>query len=114
MHNFFTSSSNPTLDHHGRFFVANALVAEFMGVKLFFLETLGYTPLLSGRSWAIVNGISFTLTAWCIALAGGVCDDGSDERIFWSARRATHLLLNGRLDRIRIYDALSGHGPGTG
>lgn len=44
------------------FFIANALVAEFMGVKLFSLEkTLGFQPLdltLLGQ-----HGLSFTLTA---------------------------------------------------
>lgn len=44
------------------FFVANALVAEFMGVKLFSLEkTLGFQPV----DWSMLgqSGLSFTLTA---------------------------------------------------
>ena len=62
MHNFFTSKSNRLWTIMAGFFVANALVAEFMGVKLFSLEkTLGYPP----ADWSLMgqNGLSFTLTA---------------------------------------------------
>jgi len=46
----------------GGFFIANALVAEFIGVKIFSLEkTLGFTPF----DWTIlgVEGLGFNLTA---------------------------------------------------
>jgi len=46
----------------GGFFIANALVAEFIGVKIFSLEaTLGFDPL----DWTIlgVDGLGFSLTA---------------------------------------------------
>tara|TARA_Y100000385_G_C13098604_1_gene642949 strand:- start:584 stop:1366 length:783 start_codon:yes stop_codon:yes gene_type:complete len=46
----------------GGFFIANALVAEFIGVKIFSLEeTFGFTPF----NWTIlgVDGLGFNLTA---------------------------------------------------
>jgi queuosine precursor transporter len=46
----------------GGFFIANALIAEFIGVKIFSLErTLGFNPL----NWKLfgVEGLSFNLTA---------------------------------------------------
>lgn len=46
----------------GGFFIANALIAEFIGVKIFSLEkTLGFTPF----DWTIlgVDGLGFNLTA---------------------------------------------------
>lgn len=46
----------------GGFFIANALLAEFIGVKIFSLEeTLGFTPF----DWTIlgVDGLGFNLTA---------------------------------------------------
>lgn len=46
----------------GGFFVANALVAEFVGIKIFSLEkTLGYDPL--NLSIYGVDGLGFSLTA---------------------------------------------------
>ncbi|MFN0216043.1 MAG: queuosine precursor transporter [Saprospiraceae bacterium] len=62
MHNFFSSKSNLLWTLMAGFFVANALVAEFMGVKLFSLEkTLGFMPV----DWSLMgqSGLSFTLTA---------------------------------------------------
>jgi len=62
MHTFFSSKSNRLWTIMAGFFVANALVAEFMGVKLFSLEkTLGYQPV----DWSLLGqgGLSFTLTA---------------------------------------------------
>ncbi len=62
MHTFFSSKSNRLWTIMAGFFVANALVAEFMGVKLFSLEkTLGYQPV----DWSLMGqgGLSFTLTA---------------------------------------------------
>ena len=46
----------------GGFFITNALVAEFVGVKIFSLEeTFGFTPF----DWTIlgVEGLGFNLTA---------------------------------------------------
>ena len=62
MQNFFSSKPTRLWTIMAGFFVANALVAEFMGVKLFSLEkTLGYQPV----DWSFLgqNGMSFTLTA---------------------------------------------------
>ncbi len=59
-----------TLDHKGTrlfillgsFFIANALIAEFIGVKIFSLEkTLGFSPL--NLSILDQDGLSFNLTA---------------------------------------------------
>lgn len=62
MQHFFTSRANRLWTLMAGFFVANALVAEFMGVKLFSLEqTLGFQPV----KWSLLgqDGLSFTLTA---------------------------------------------------
>ncbi|MDX1912992.1 MAG: queuosine precursor transporter [Saprospiraceae bacterium] len=62
MRQFFASRPNRLWTIMAGFFVANALVAEFMGVKLFSLEkTLGFTPV----DWSLLgqSGLSFTLTA---------------------------------------------------
>lgn len=62
MHSFFSSKPNRLWTIMAGFFVANALVAEFMGVKLFSLEkTLGFEP----ANWSLLgqSGLSFTLTA---------------------------------------------------
>ncbi len=59
---FFSSKTTRLWTLMAGFFVANALVAEFMGVKLFSLEkTLGFVPV----DWSFLgqNGLSFTLTA---------------------------------------------------
>jgi len=62
MHEFFSSKANRLWMVLAGFFLANALVAEFMGVKLFSLEkTLGYPPV----NWSLLgqNNLAFTLTA---------------------------------------------------
>lgn len=62
MREFFSSRSNRLWMLLSGFFVANAIVAEFMGVKLFSLEkTLGW----SEANWTILGrpNLSFTLTA---------------------------------------------------
>lgn len=62
MHTFFSSRPNRLWLILSGFFVANALVAEFMGVKLFSLEqTLGFNPV----NWSFLGqqNLSFTLTA---------------------------------------------------
>ncbi|MFN0014913.1 MAG: queuosine precursor transporter [Saprospiraceae bacterium] len=62
MREFFSSKSNRLWMILSGFFVSNALVAEFMGVKLFSLErTLGMAEV----QWSLFgqNGLSFTLTA---------------------------------------------------
>ncbi|MCC7467199.1 MAG: queuosine precursor transporter [Saprospiraceae bacterium] len=62
MRAFFSSKPNRLWTIMAGFFVANALVAEFMGVKLFSLEkTLGFDPV----NWSVLgqSGLSFTLTA---------------------------------------------------
>lgn len=62
MHQFLDSKVNRLWTIMAGFFVANALVAEFMGVKLFSLEkTLGFLP----ANWSMMgqDGLSFTLTA---------------------------------------------------
>jgi queuosine precursor transporter len=62
MQNFFSSKSTRIWTIMAGFFIANALVAEFMGVKLFSLEkTLGFEP----SNWTLMGqqGLSFTLTA---------------------------------------------------
>ncbi len=62
MRDFFVSKSNRLWLVLSGFFLTNALVAEFMGVKLFSLEkTLGYQEV----SWSMLgqSGLSFTLTA---------------------------------------------------
>ena len=59
---FFSSKTTRLWTLMAGFFVANALVAEFMGVKLFSLEkTLGFVPV----DWSFLgqSGLSFTLTA---------------------------------------------------
>lgn len=62
MRDFFSSKPNRLWTLMAGFFVANALVAEFMGVKLFSLEkTLGFAPV----EWSLLgqSSLSFTLTA---------------------------------------------------
>ncbi len=62
MHEFFSSKSNRLWMVLAGFFLANALVAEFMGVKLFSLEkTFGFAPV----NWSLLgqNNLAFTLTA---------------------------------------------------
>ncbi|MEI6410173.1 MAG: queuosine precursor transporter [Bacteroidota bacterium] len=62
MHAFFSSRPNRLWMILSGFFVTNALVAEFMGVKLFSLEkTLGFNPV----NWSLFGqqNLSFTLTA---------------------------------------------------
>jgi queuosine precursor transporter len=62
MHNFFSSKPNRLWIVMAGFFVANALVAEFMGVKLFSLEkSLGFEPV----NWTLLGqgGLAFTLSA---------------------------------------------------
>ncbi len=62
MRQFFTSKPNHLWMILSGFFVTNALVAEFMGVKLFSLEkTLGFMPV----NWSFMGQqhLSFTLTA---------------------------------------------------
>lgn len=62
MHHFFSSKANRLWVVLAGFFVANALVAEFMGVKLFSLEkTFGAEPV----NWTLFgqNNLAFTLTA---------------------------------------------------
>lgn len=62
MRDFFASKPTRLWTIMAGFFVANALVAEFMGVKLFSLEkNLGFQPL----DWSLLgqSGLSFTLTA---------------------------------------------------
>ncbi len=62
MREFFSSKPNRLWMVLAGFFVANALVAEFMGVKLFSLEkTFGFHE----ANWTIFGqtGLSFTLTA---------------------------------------------------
>ncbi len=62
MHEFFSSKANRLWMLLAGFFLANALVAEFMGVKLFSLEkTFGYAPV----NWSLLgqNNLAFTLTA---------------------------------------------------
>ncbi len=59
---FFSSKTTRLWTLMAGFFVANALVAEFMGVKLFSLEkTLGFVPV----DWSFLgqSSLSFTLTA---------------------------------------------------
>lgn len=58
----FRSKSNLLFLVLGGFFIANALIAEFVGVKIFSLEaTLGFAPF----DWTIfgVEGLGFNLTA---------------------------------------------------
>lgn len=62
MHSFFSSKPNRLWIFLAGFFIANALVAEFMGVKLFSLEkTFGFDPV----NWTILGqkNLAFTLTA---------------------------------------------------
>jgi len=62
MRQFFSSKPNHLWMILSGFFVTNALVAEFMGVKLFSLEkTLGFSPV----NWSLLGqqNLSFTLTA---------------------------------------------------
>ncbi|MBU6340643.1 MAG: queuosine precursor transporter [Bacteroidetes bacterium] len=62
MRQFFSSKPNRLWMILSGFFVTNALVAEFMGVKLFSLEkTFGFDPV----NWSFmgVDNLSFTLTA---------------------------------------------------
>lgn len=62
MHEFFSSKANRLWMVLAGFFLTNALVAEFMGVKLFSLEkTFGYDPV----NWTLLgqNNLAFTLTA---------------------------------------------------
>ncbi|MBK8920737.1 MAG: queuosine precursor transporter [Saprospirales bacterium] len=62
MRTFFSSKPNRLWMLLSGFFVANALVAEFMGVKLFSLEkTLGWAE----ANWSVLgqHNLSFTLTA---------------------------------------------------
>ncbi len=62
MHEFFSSKANRLWMVLAGFFLANALVAEFMGVKLFSLEkTFGYNPV----NWTLLgqSNLAFTLTA---------------------------------------------------
>lgn len=62
MHEFFSSKANRLWMVLAGFFLANALVAEFMGVKLFSLEkTFGYAPV----NWTLLgqSNLAFTLTA---------------------------------------------------
>lgn len=62
MHHFFSSKANRLWVVLAGFFVANALVAEFMGVKLFSLEkTFGAEPV----NWTLFGqqNLAFTLTA---------------------------------------------------
>lgn len=62
MHNFFSSKPTRLWVVLAGFFVTNALVAEFIGVKLFSLEkTFGYQPV----NWTFLgqSNLAFTLTA---------------------------------------------------
>ena len=62
MHAFFSSKPNRLWMILSGFFITNALVAEFMGVKLFSLEkTFGFAE----ANWSIMGqqNLSFTLTA---------------------------------------------------
>src|SRR5262245_54679487 len=62
MRKFFTSKANRLWLVLSGFFVTNALVAEFMGVKLFSLEkTFGFQEV--GWSMFGQSNLSFTLTA---------------------------------------------------
>jgi len=62
MRQFFTSKPNRLWMFLSGFFVTNALVAEFMGVKLFSLEkTFGFTE--AGWSFLGQQNLNFTLTA---------------------------------------------------
>jgi queuosine precursor transporter len=62
MRDFFSSKSNRLWVVLAGFFITNALVAEFMGVKLFSLEkTFGFEPV----NWTLLGeqNLAFTLTA---------------------------------------------------
>ena len=68
----------------GAFFVTNALLAEFTGVKIFSLErTLGREPV----AWRLLGDaeLSFNLTAGVLLVAGRVRDDGHHQRVLRQA-----------------------------
>lgn len=82
----------------GGFFIANALIAEFIGVKIFSLEkTLGYAP----SNWTLFgqSGLSFNLTAgvllWPIVfvLTDIVNEYFGEKGVRWLTFLATGLIL---------------------
>jgi hypothetical protein len=82
------------------FFVANAILAEFIGVKIFALEdTLGSIDraLVAVRQQRLAE-----LHCRRAVVAGGVRDDRHHQRILRPARRAHHFLAGGRADPLRL------------
>ena len=72
------------------FFLTNALIGEFVGVKIFALEaSVGAEPF----NWSLF-GISGTLnfTAGVLRVAVRVHHDGHHQRVFRRARRAADLV----------------------
>ena len=93
------------------FFLTNALIGEFVGVKIFALEaTLGAAPF----NWSMF-GISGTLnfTAGVHRVAVRVHHDGRHQRVLRRARRAPDLVGRRRAHRLCVPGGLRGHLAGA-
>jgi len=102
---YFEDKTNRLYIIMAGFFIANAMVAEFMGVKIFSVEgTFGLTKPVFDLLGVHFDGISLTcgVILWSLCF----CNDGRYKRILWGKGGSVYIVDSCYYDCLRLFYAV--------